>query len=458
MLDEDQILSELTELMIPKASVKQLTEEFAFQLEERLMKSHESMLPSNLSYTGVVAEDRSKFYKLPYNHNKILSVDFGGTTLKFAIIKTYPIASILYIEEFEINENKIVNLNFFKIIIERILLRLTSLNYGNVNDSNCHNNTNLLFNYFFDNDIINNKLLNIPVTITFSFPINSDFKITSMGKGYQLTDEIKSMNIVELFQNLFDFYTEKFQVHNTFKFSVDNNIINDSIAVHFANKLAKKENNRSSEKLISLILGTGINSCFELPIKKLPAFKQEQIISKFSEYLDTDMKTIDEDNINVILNSEVGFLGKDIVNLTNFDYQQGKNELFMPLEFTTSGNYVPKILKKILVHYNILPIDELEKIDGKFITNELSKNFDGIIAKICQILIKRASIYIVSVIFAIESMINDHTRIINVGYIGSFLQFCQFYQEEIVRVSNGLVRLNFLRNSSIIGSSIANIV
>lgn len=480
-----KVINELRKILLPKQQLKSISENFRNEIVDRLNNSPDSMLPSSLNILRLYKNNNDLLH--PYNHNKILAIDFGGTTLKIAVIKTYPVLCIDYLHTLEVKE-KYVDSQFFEKIIQLIIDEL--------NDK--------FFDFFYDNDLINNKILNIPVSITFSFPLNSNFEITSMGKGFTLSDEIKDINFLTFLQNIFDKVSLQNTIHDSFAFTIkDNLIINDSIAVHLTNTYIKQfpaatffiDSHpsilassssilaNSDGNSISFILGTGINASFELPLEDLPKFKQMELIKSKNN-------CPFENDSTVVINSEIGFLGKNCIDLTKFDYYPSDPSKLMPLEYITSGKYIPSILVRILKEYPIIcprlarfydlesfldgaMFGKLANIQDDFDLQEVTSEIKQKTAidteldirwlsKISKIIIQRASIYIVAALLEIDSLMSKYKKSyyhkIDIGYVGSTLAFSKYYQHEITRISNGIINLVFLQDSSLFGAAISTLL
>lgn len=449
---KEAILYEIESQLIPNESLESITRKFRDELQDRLMNSKNSMIPSYLKeqtrdnkITSTINTRESK-----KNSDILLAIDFGGTSLKFAIFKTYPQYSIQYMDSMTI-ENKIVDIEFFDNIVETIVLQL--------NDYFVTQSTKPI-----------RGRRDVSISITFSFPLNNNNEITVMGKNFQLTEEIKGLPIDQVLQRSFNKYS-KIHMKNKIRFIVNNNIINDSIAVHLTNKYINKRvgddisssSDREEEtgrkikkdKSISLILGTGLNACFEVPYGQLPGFKQKSLLNQCSSLDDT-----------VIINSEMGFLGNGIIKLCDDFDVSSQLKMPMPLENITSGNYLPQILKRVLEYYNVYPELTInfdgemfcQLVEGGDIKTMISGVDIEFIRQIALIIMERASVYLVAAINAINLFIhregeNLQTRL-DVGYVGSFLAYGKIYQEMIERHSNGQINLKFLPDSSLIGAAV----
>ncbi|SMN21975.1 similar to Saccharomyces cerevisiae YLR446W Putative protein of unknown function with similarity to hexokinases [Maudiozyma saulgeensis] len=485
VFSNDIILKEIRSALMPKQQFKSISQDFRKELTQMLNKSSDSMLPSSLNILRLYKDNNDLLH--PYNHNKILAIDFGGTTLKIAVIKTYPTLCIDYLHTLNIQERYVDSLFFEKIIQAMI---------DEMKDK--------FFDFFYDNDLIDNKILNIPVSITFSFPLNSKFEITSMGKGYTLSDEIKNINFLTFLQKTFNKVCSQNSIKDTFAFTIkDNLIINDSIAVHLTNTYIKQFPTvtfftdsypsipaSSSSTLanshgnsISFILGTGTNSSFELPFKRLPEFKRLELMK-------TKNNAPFEDDTTVVINAEMGFLGESCITLTQFDYLPPGSAKPMPLEYISSGRYIPSILINILNKYPALEptlagMTELDKIIDGAVFGKLANiqdNFDldeltsqlqnkhGIktplhllpLSRVAKIIVQRASIYLVAALLEIDSLVSEHKvspyHKISIGYVGSTLAYSKYYQDQIEKVSNGRINLVLLQDSSLFGAAISTLL
>ena len=481
----DATMKEIRKQLLPKQQFRVISQDLRKELSERLNTSTESMLPSTLNIIRLYKDNNDLLH--PYNHNKILAIDFGGTTLKIAVIKTYPTLCIDFLHTLDIQERH-VDSKFFENIIQTMIDEMKDK----------------FFDFFYDNDLINNKIIKIPVSITFSFPLNSKFQITSMGKGYILSDEIKNLNFLQFLQQTFDKVRDKNTIKESFAFIIkDNLIINDSIAVHLTNTYIKQFPTvtfftdsypsipasssstlaNSSGNSISLILGTGTNASFEIPFNRLPELKRDEI-NKAKTNLPF------EDDSTVVMNAEMGFLGSNCIDLTEFDYCPPKGAKPMPLEYISSGRYISSILVKILKKYPMLEptlakqenvediIDgvifgKLSNMQDNFdlndLTTQLHKKYNITeqlhlipLSRVAKIIIQRSAIYVVAAILEIDALVSKYKvgayHKISIGYIGSTLAFNKYYRDQIEKISNGRIELVLLQDSSLFGAAISTLL
>ncbi|CCK69090.1 hexokinase KNAG_0B06640 [Huiozyma naganishii CBS 8797] len=427
-MQKSEILAELEKEFIPSESLETIADKLKEELQERLQCSANSMIPSHLRSEPTSGAGGA-------GGDLLLAIDFGGSNLKFVLFQqllngTY---STKYMKSFAV-ENKYVDLKFFDRIVEQIL--------GDVED--------YLHEYQTCRSNENHRVLTVPVSVTFSFPLDTHNCVSVMGKNFHLTPLVKCTPLDKILQGAFNTSCIKLKLDKSFKFKISKNIINDSIAVHLTNKFTPSVEH-DQERNISLILGTGLNSCFEVPHCTLPKFKRNP-------------KYGDEDGTqNVIVNSELGFLGADVIRATQFDVFPTAT-LPMPLESITAGNALPFVLKNILEFYKIYPeltikfngqvfIDILECRDPKLVFNGVDVDF---LRNIIKIIVRRGSIYLTAALKAVDSMIGGCEGPITVGYTGSFLAYSKFYQDQINHYSRGTISLEYMENSSLIGAAIAS--
>ncbi|QLG73089.1 hypothetical protein HG535_0E01730 [Zygotorulaspora mrakii] len=407
------ILDELTKSILPKSSIEQIIEELVYECRHCLENSDISMLPNGVIQRTVYYD----FYQSCRSSVPILAIDFGGTKLKFAVI-TMPECILQYQDEFNLESGQ-VDLKFFDAIIRRIYLSLFEF-------------------------LRNGKCAEpITVSVTFSFPLTAENEIVTMGKGFHMSEEVKGLNVLSIidasFQRIFEEFDEPL-------FTVEmGEIVNDSVAVYLTHRIKNKESS------IALVVGTGLNACFELPSSRLPSKKRPKNDNEFT-------------CLNTMINAEAGFLGKKTVNITQFDIVDNP-DCDMPLEYVTSGKWLPQALQRILKHYNILG-PELDFIDGRWMIDIIEGNqvFERLqievstillIREIGKILLKRAAFYLVATLISISRLIQQPlSDTLEVGYVGSFLAHSSYYKGQIRKYSNDLIKLRFLADSNLIGSAI----
>ncbi|KAL3238225.1 hexokinase RNJ42_00558 [Nakaseomyces bracarensis] len=413
-----EIIEEVKKQLAVHKSIGAITQEFQYELEYMLKNCKNSMLPFPSIDFRMWSECNTPM--------KLLAIDFGGSVIKFAVI-SMPLCQLEFKDDMEI-QTRIVDLKFFDVIVEWICTRLTQ--------------------HFHADDF-----LDLKVAITFSFPLNSNNEIVAMGKGYKMSPEIEGISILDILKQSFDRQSDRYQGNFTFEIK---DVINDSLAVHMSSKFLEKDDNDK----ISLIVGTGVNSCFEVQFQDLPQFKQD-IISQFTD------KTPER----VLINSELGFLGarSKAIEQSIFDTNIDTD---MPLESVTSGKWIPQLLKNILAYYNLAPRNGIDKVDfsGKLVNDILDPTKEDsllelweieelvLIKRITELIINRGAIYLVAALNAIRKFVNPEVyiskRSVDIDYVGSFLQKCSYYQERILLHSKNRMTLQFLENSNLYGCAI----
>lgn len=410
---QHDILKDLGQLLLATQSVDELVEDFTSELKKSLTNSDTSML-----FSGTVTQNAFKKMESSRDFNsKILAIDFGGTKLKFGII-TMPDCKIQFRDEFNLDSAR-VDLSFFDNITNKICVGLQ--------------------------DFLKDKIgACLKVSVTFSFPLNRSNEIVTMGKGFFMSDEIKGISALRIIGESFKRALKK---HEEYLFNIEMGlIINDSVAVHLTGKFLHEGQE------VSLIVGTGINTCFEIPFWQLPENKRPN----YTEYSAT---------LKAIINAEAGFLGSGMINITPFD-SPSDLDCYMPLEFVTAGKWLPLALQKILRHYNYFQ-PELTSIDGQLLVaiveGNVKLNVDQacmkFVCEVCKMLLERGAFYLTVTLLAISRLIgHDKNSILQVGYIGSFLENSSYYQQQVKKFSNGMIKLRFSNDSNLIGPAIATYI
>ncbi|CCE61838.1 hypothetical protein TPHA_0B01640 [Tetrapisispora phaffii CBS 4417] len=412
MTVNSRIVGEVRKKFIPKDDAAELKVKFLAELEWRLQNSKYSMLPSRLVHGSI---------KAPNSNNRYISIDFGGTTLKIAIMKydsDEKNFEIAYQNSMNIT-SKIVDWKFFEELVFWICQQL---------NEQCD----------FSNE------LTFLISTTFSSPLDDNNKIVSMGKGFELMDELKDISLNAILKKLFNKYKSNNIAFTNARFQICD-IINDSVAVYITGKFT------CLKSQIALILGTGLNSCFELPNFMLPEYKAQHY----------DIETSQK----VIINAEAGFLGKDFIKLSRFEKGFELDNLNMPMEFITSGKYIPSSFLRLLTYYNI-PISKEIEFDGSTFgaiingnSNITSSEFKNVCRELALLYLERASIYLVAMLEGILELTNNSTTVesdtVNIGYVGSFLANIEEYRNMVEIRSGHKFKLIFLEDSNLKGATIA---
>lgn len=401
-------LYKLKNVLTPDLTMEELVEKGYLELEKRLHESDTSML----------SEGSSSLPCAQYNakgENFQMALDLGGSFVKVGFVDpaNLQVSNCASMAIFPVS----VNLQFFKSIVEWVCL--------NANE------------FLRDHSNVPAKVI-FELGVTFGFPLTTHGQITSMGKGFQLSDEVRSVKMTELMQRLF----REVQREKAYRYSVRvGGIVNDSVAVYLANAAANRGND------ISLILGTGINACFSLPDHRVPSHKCPEG--------DRHSATAH------LINSEIGFLGQNYIKLSEFD-PRGEL-LFMPLEYVTAGKWIPLTFKNIVSKYKLISDDLGDaEYDGRLICDILNGSTlakfgkaQTIIEAITHMLIERAAFYTTGAILSILKFTrNDMLSTVHVGYAGSFLKNCSVYKNLINQYSDGKIKLEFLEHNNLIGAHV----
>ncbi|AAS52826.1 AER143Wp [Eremothecium gossypii ATCC 10895] len=390
-------------------SVNQVSRKVAQELQLRLETSTVSMLSS-----AVIPEDLCEARSAStVAEDFLLAIDIGGTTLKSAIISTV---------DFQVTAqwaydipHRIVDIAFFNRIVQWVCERV----FMHVGRSR----------YRF--------LLGI----TFSFPLNTKNEITTMGKGFQMTEEVRNVSLRQILEQSF----AHIMAHNTkYRFQVSlGGIVNDTVAVFWTNKMLHGGDN------IAMILGTGINFCFALPFAAVPRAKMPIACSE---------------DVRLLINSEAGFLGANFLPLSQFDQHQGEQAApFMPLEYLTAGKWIPLSLRNALAYCDISSVRDIEftgELLGAILDGRASDFFRAdefpAVQDLARTLVDRAAFCLHATIYGIHRFRHgdDPTGAITISFAGSFLRFCTYYYEKLKEVSDGKIKYTFLPDSNLLGASL----
>ncbi|KAL2150862.1 hypothetical protein VTH82DRAFT_7425 [Thermothelomyces myriococcoides] len=284
--------------------LKRLSRKLKRQFKERLWSNPECMLPSYNS-------------QLPTGHESglYLALDVGGSTLRVALIE-------LGGKGAEGTEGRIVRMDTFKI------------------DSHVRN---LKGAHFFDwmaerirrtvaKDSTRGQSPDLPLLIglAWSFPIEQTSskggKLSAMGKGFRAHEGLLGQDLGEIIKSA----CQKQGLHVELS-----SIVNDSSAALLSEAYV------TPSTRFSLILGTGVNIAAHLPVNTIGQPKFGDRPSSWHEKAS-----------HVIVNTELGMFGHDILPLTKWDKLLKADHPrpdFQPLEQLVSGYYLGEICRLALV-------------------------------------------------------------------------------------------------------------
>ncbi|KAH3679814.1 hypothetical protein WICPIJ_008501 [Wickerhamomyces pijperi] len=365
-------------------------------------------------------------FKLTKEQEHVLAVDIGGSTIRVSTVeinKSGEYQLLSYKQWLFQESEKVVDLKFFHDLGLKISEVLTHAEAKN--DLKCG--------------------------VVWSFPVDAQNKIITMGKGFSISAEVKDKPINEMIKEA---------VFNVSGKSIDvNSIINDSIAINLSTMTS-----HASICEVSLILGTGLNSC---------------VLVK-----------------NVLYNVELGFYGR-LIKPTKYDAlidqrftdqplnnwrDQPTTPLFMPLEFLCGSRYLCELVRLILKKEMGLDIaDGPYSLNGEFlvlfeeedlnvISDKLKERFNlelknhrelAIIKKIVEVVLIRCSKYLKNALLSLKDFIakeNDEklSKRLVIGFVGSFLQHSTFLQS-LIKQGTGL-ELEFIENSNLIGAVVGSLI
>ncbi|AGO12488.1 AaceriAER143Wp [[Ashbya] aceris (nom. inval.)] len=389
--------------------VARVSRKVAEELQLRLETSTVSMLSSAV-IPDDLCETRSP---TSVTEDFLLAVDIGGTTLKSAIIST---VDFQVAEQWAYNiPHRIVDIAFFNRIVQWV----------------CE----CVFSY------VGRRRCRFLVGTTFSFPLNTKNEITTMGKGFQMTEEVRNVSLQEILEQSFAHVMAR---NTKYHFEVSlGGIVNDTIAVFWTNKMLHGGDDTA------MILGTGINFCFALPFSAVPRAK---------------LPAACPEDVQLLINSEAGFLGGNFLPLSQFDqHHDDQAAPFMPLEYLTAGKWIPLSLRNALAYCGISPIRDTE-FTGEFLAAIIDGHARDLfraeefpaVQELARTLVDRAAFCLHATICGIHRFRygDDPGSVVTISFAGSFLRFCTYYYEKLKEVSAGKIKYTFLPDSNLLGASL----
>ncbi|KAH7175622.1 hypothetical protein EDB81DRAFT_874462 [Dactylonectria macrodidyma] len=286
---------------VSQHDLQQLSRQLMKQFIERLQTDMECMLPS---YS----------HQLPHGSERghYLALDVGGSTLRVALVelrgrisKVGEHSSILSMRNFPITPEikSLEGMAFFDWMAARIKDTLSG-------------------------DLVQHHSLDQPLlmAMAWSFPIEQTSlaggKLQGMGKGFLAQNGLVGQDLGLIIKTACGKQGLNVELGG---------IVNDSSAC-----LLSESYSHSSTRF-GLILGTGINIAAYLPISAIGRSKVGQKPADWT---------------HLIVNSELGMFGHDILPLTRWDRELLKTHpmpTFQPLEHLTSGMYLGEICRQVLI-------------------------------------------------------------------------------------------------------------
>ncbi|OTB02168.1 hypothetical protein M426DRAFT_62627 [Hypoxylon sp. CI-4A] len=281
--------------------LKSYSSELKRQFRERLQTHPECMLPSfnHLLPTG---KERGQY----------LALDVGGSTLRVALVE-------LRGREATGKESEIVRMVSFKITPE--VKKLEGMSFFDWMAARIHE--------VIRDDILNGQDV-IPMGLAWSFPVEQvslgGGLLLGMGKGFMATSGLLGQDLGEIIK--FACRKQGLDVQLAA-------IVNDSSATLLSQAYVH------ASTRFGLILGTGTNIAVHLPVS---AFSRAKYGTRPDSWF--------ESASHVIVNTELGMFGKDILPLTRWDELLNASHPrpdFQPLEHLLSGFYLGEICRLAIV-------------------------------------------------------------------------------------------------------------
>ncbi|KAI2633463.1 hexokinase-1 [Xylaria nigripes] len=301
----DAFLEDIEELLLGPFrgdKLRAFSSDLKAQFRERLQTHPECMLPSfnHLLPTG-------------NETGRYLALDVGGSTLRVALVELRGReekergCEIVRMISFKITPaiKRLEGMAFFDWMAERIYEVIHKDGAVNTEDP-------------------------IPVGLAWSFPVEqvslSGGLMMGMGKGFLATNGLLGQDLGEIIKSACQKHGLKVHVAS---------IINDSSATLLSQAYMH------AETRFGLILGTGMNMAVHLPVSALSRFKYGK---RPESWFDSAS--------HVIVNTELGMFGHDILPLTRWDDLLNDSHPrpdFQPLEHLVSGYYLGEICRLAIV-------------------------------------------------------------------------------------------------------------
>lgn len=420
-------------------------------------------------------------------HGDFLVIDLGGSTLRVAVIQIDPNNSVeptkIAVEKKWVVENscKVIDLNFFKWLGSKIV---ETLKEQTVID-------------------INSKFIN--TGLTWSFPLeqvlpNSGI-IKHMGKGYTVSEEVYNRDLKEILEG--SLKTE-FQVNMNIHV-----LINDSLAVYAAGTFLDKN------MKLAVVLGTGFNICCLLKNSSL-IHPKKNILGESAMLFNCEASVFGSNLIQELANKYDSIIDYRFNLEVPLDFAPHmelggvEKTICQPSELMTSGRYVPELARLVMcdliesgssTFFSGVPSIYLqdtinisyegfsgelmcfisENIDELAIINKIKQTYDWedkedimisyddvfILKEIVDCVILRAAYIVAVLIVGIIKLIKQHNGVesgnLNIGYVGSVLEYFKRYRllilkfindNEEIKEMNLTVGLRSVEHSSIVGAAV----
>ncbi|KAJ4422230.1 N-acetylglucosamine kinase 1 [Gnomoniopsis sp. IMI 355080] len=303
----NEFLSEVEELFLQPTqgdALKEFSSKLKAQFREGLLNNPACMLPS---YN----------HQLPSRseHGQYLALDVGGSTLRVALVELRgreavgSESRIVRLDSFKIDRKvkNLVGMSFFDWMAQKIMATVSSA-LGSENSR--------------DNPLL--------MGLAWSFPIeqisHKGGRLQGMGKGFMASDGLLGHDLGDIIKSA----CRSRGIHIELAA-----IVNDSTAALLS------EAYLNSSTRFGLILGTGVNIAVHLPV---PTIGRDKFGDRPASWF--------EKASHVIVNTELGMFGKDILPVTRWDVALNASHLrpdFQPLEHLVSGCYLGEVCRLVLL-------------------------------------------------------------------------------------------------------------
>ncbi|GMG23276.1 unnamed protein product [Ambrosiozyma monospora] len=469
-VDDNSINSETTSMSKPGTSfLSNLTTQTRTNFSESKIPHFVTQLTAELQESITHHSDRSM---LPtktlitsrQETGRYLVIDLGGSTLKICIIELMSGSRYEIIEgpfKFEIpNDSKTVDLAFFNMIAEKVSVVLNGSDWF-TEGAEVH--TGVSWSFPFDQTEPNNGFIYV------------------VSKGYVLTDEVKGCDLSSLFADQFNKLPLS-QNKKRYRVLV-NSIINDAVAVFNSGLYLH-------DCAMGLVVGTGLNASFQY---------NHRVINAELSFFGSFLHDLFLPQLDLTMAPDLALVG-DQMKLHVYD----SCPLLQPLEYLIAGRYIGELFRlgavQMIEHGELFSgCDAITgdscgstayDLDGAFVGNfsaggyefdcelvkrqfgdhvELSLDDYHKLKQLIEVLINRASLLLCVAIFGIIKFLADEDPsllsrdVINVGYVGSMLEYFTLFKDGTDALLNkwheklGLpvVKLVHIDNSSILGAGVS---
>lgn len=424
-----------------------------------------------------------------HEYGNFLAIDLGGSTLRVAVVQinrndaiyaasSHGEATIIAETNWSIaNKFKVIDIGFFRWVAARIAETLWAQQVIDTQDNTAVIKTGLTWSFPLDQRSHNNG------------------KIQYMGKGYTVSPEIYNQDLKFLLESA---------LREQFRLNIDIAVlINDSLAVYAAGSFMVKN------MKMALVLGTGFNFC--CAIRASSQLHRAKVLGGQEVMLLNCEASLFGNRLAHALGTKYDTMIDERVDQLSFvphmEVDPQTNTVYQPSELMTSGRYLPELTR--LVVCDLIAAKEIfEGTPSHFLTQTFGVKFEGFSGKLMcfiaenydtptiahymqqslawdatahisdrdvQVLkmvvdsvLERGAYVVAVMIVAAIKLIGQHCAQdlpseLNIGYVGSVLEYFHSYREMIVKFINtsedirklGLsIDLKSVAHSSIVGAAV----